>query len=181
MLAAALVLATGCTAMDAGRADPVQSSLPVEDSSSPMPAVGTCHVRNEGGQVLPDPGCTPGALNPDVTQDNITTTICQSGWTDTVRPPVSVTNQWKAASARSYGLSPQVKGEYDHLVALELGGAPLDPRNLWMELGTIPNPKDAVEGTLKRAVCAHRITLAAAQNAIAADWSTALHVTGVRP
>lgn len=178
-LAAVLVLAAGCGAvMDASAPVQPAASLPAENSSTPMPSAGTCHYRSEGGQQLPDAICTPGALNPNVTQDNIATTICQSGWTDTVRPSTSVTNRWKASSARSYGLGPEVKAEYDHLVALELGGAPLDPRNLWVEPGKLPNPKDAVEGTLHAAVCAHRITLAAAQNAIAVDWVTA--TTGLR-
>ncbi|MGW4529241.1 hypothetical protein [Amycolatopsis sp. NPDC004378] len=35
---------------------------------------------------LPDPACTPGALNPDVTQASIGSTICVSGWTATIRP-----------------------------------------------------------------------------------------------
>jgi hypothetical protein len=43
-----------------------------------------------------------------------------------------------------------VRGEYDHLVPLELGGAPDDPRNLWFEPGPTPNPKDAVENKMKR-------------------------------
>lgn len=178
-LAAAMTLAAGCGAvMDVAATEPTATSLATEDSSAPMPAPDTCHYRNESGQALPDASCTPGALNPDVTQDSIASTICQSGWTATVRPSTSVTNRWKASSARSYSLGPEVKGEYDHLVALELGGAPLDPRNLWVEPGTLPNPKDAVETKLKSAVCAHRISLAAAQNAIATDWVTAESVTG---
>jgi hypothetical protein len=35
-----------------------------------------------------------------------------------------------------------------HEVSLELAGAPDDPRNLWVEPGKIPNPKDAVENKL---------------------------------
>ncbi|MEU1596054.1 hypothetical protein ABZ468_25155 [Streptomyces sp. NPDC005708] len=38
---------------------------------------------------LLDSSCTPGAYNPDVTQSNIHSTICVSGWTATVRPPTS--------------------------------------------------------------------------------------------
>jgi hypothetical protein len=38
---------------------------------------------------LPDPACTPGALNPDVTPATIGATICMSGWTATVRPPTT--------------------------------------------------------------------------------------------
>lgn len=40
--------------------------------------------------------------------------------------------------------------EEDHLIPLELGGAPSDVRNLWPERGTSPNPKDRVEGAGRR-------------------------------
>ena len=63
-------------------------------------------------------------------------------------------------------------------MSLELGGSN-DARNLWIEPGKIPNPKDSVENALHKAVCDHKITLAAAQNAIATNWTTALAVTGV--
>ena len=36
---------------------------------------------------LPDPKLTPGAVNPDVTQQTIETTICVRGWTRLVRAP----------------------------------------------------------------------------------------------
>src|SRR5712691_4719698 len=37
----------------------------------------------------------PGALNPQVTQANISQTICVPGWTKTVRPPVTYTDSLK--------------------------------------------------------------------------------------
>lgn len=154
--------------------------LPVENSAAAMPGPGTCTLGHGDGQPLPDPHCTPGAVNPAVRQDTIKDTICQAGWTKTVRPPTSKTNSMKAASARSYNLTPGDKGEYDHLVSLELGGAPDDPRNLWVEPGTIPNPKDAVENKLHAAVCAGLIQLAPAQQAIAANWVTAFDTVGLR-
>lgn len=62
--------------------------------------------------------------------------------------------------------------EYDHFVPLELGGATNDPRNLWPEPGASPNLKDAVEGQLNRKVCDRRMTLAQAQRAIVANWTS---------
>ena len=59
--------------------------------------------------------------------------------------------------------------ELDHLVSLELGGSN-DASNLWPEAPPSPNPKDEVEGALNSAVCDGQVTLAAAQDAIAADW-----------
>ncbi len=155
-------------------------ALPVGDSKSPMPPAGSCHAGNRNGQPLPDPACTPGATNPAVTPSTIRDTICKSGWTSTVRPPTSVTNAMKVQSARSYGIPAAEKGEYDHLVSLELGGAVDDPRNLWVEVGSIPNPKDAVENSLNHAVCADLISLPVAQTAIAHQWVTAFDDAGLR-
>jgi hypothetical protein len=72
---------------------------------------------------------------------------------------------------RAYGARGSASDyEYDHFVPLELGGATNDPRNLWPEPGASPNPKDAVEDELNRAVCEGRMTLAQAQRAIASNW-----------
>ena len=77
---------------------------------------------------------TPGALNPAVTQQSIRETICKSGWTSTVRPPTSYTNALKLRQMRVYRRrgGPSDYQE-DHLISLELGGDPRDPRNLWPE------------------------------------------------
>ena len=134
------------------------------------------------GHILPDPKCTPGATDSAVTQANIQTTICRSGYTPTVRPPVTLTGPAKTESAKEYGTT-TAAGEYDHLVSLELGGAS-DTRNLWVEAdGKIPNPKDSVENQLRTLVCGSqygynasipRLHLADAQRLIAADWDTAV-------
>jgi hypothetical protein len=72
--------------------------------------------------------------SPAVTQATIATTICRSGYTKTVRPPVSVTSPEKTANAASCGYTgPLSVAEYDHLISLEIGGDPNDPRNLWLE------------------------------------------------
>ena len=137
----------------------------------PQPPAGTCHARGHGPLSLPDPGCTPGALSPAVNPGTLSTTICRSGYTETVRPSESITEREKEASLRSYGDSgPLHLFEYDHLVPLELGGAPNDPRNLWPEPGGTPNPKDKVENRLRELVCDGRVPLAVAQRAIARDW-----------
>ena len=44
---------------------------------------------------------TPGVVNPDVTQATIATTICRRGWTRTIRPPVSYTNDLKRRGLRA--------------------------------------------------------------------------------
>lgn len=61
-------------------------------------------------------------------------TVCKSGYTATIRPPVSITGPEKTANAKSYEYTgPIGDAEYEHLVSLELGGDPNDPRNLWVE------------------------------------------------
>jgi hypothetical protein len=133
----------------------------------PQPAPGSCHATGSGLDSRPDPHCTPGALNPAVTQATIGQTICQTGWTGTVRPPESVTEADNAVSMDAYGDSgPMGDYEYDHFVPLELGGAVNDARNLWPEPGASPNPKDAVEDDLREKVCDGQMTLAQAQRAI---------------
>lgn len=133
---------------------------------------------------LPDPVCTPGSYNPDVTQSTIGSTICKSGWTATVRPPTSYTNALKVQGIADYGYSDTSLADYeeDHFVPLELGGAPRDPANLWPQprSGTkTATTKDGVETKLKNAVCAGTITLSAARSAIRANWTTALQATGI--
>ena len=84
--------------------------------------------------VVADPVRTPGVLNPDVTQATIGTTICVQGWTRSVRPPTEYTNALKLRQMRAYGeIGPPSAFQEDHLISLELGGHPTDPRNLWPE------------------------------------------------
>lgn len=147
---------------------------------APVPAPGTCTLRHPTVQDLPDPVCTPGTTNPAVTQASITDTICKTGWTTTVRPSTSVTGKLKTRIAAAYSLPAGTEGELDHLVSLELGGAPTDPANLWVEPGRIPNPKDTVENQLHAAVCTGLIPLTTAQKAIAGDWTTAFDTAGLQ-
>ncbi|PZR66782.1 MAG: hypothetical protein DLM66_12840 [Candidatus Dormiibacter spiritus] len=134
-----------------------------------------CHYRQvAGNQTLPDSSCTPGATNPAVTQADIGSTICVRGWTKTIRPPASETEPQKRKSMRRYGATGSAGDfEFDHLISLELGGAPDDQRNLWPEPGASPNAKDGVERALNQAVCTRRLTLIEAQRRITADWTTA--------
>lgn len=108
-----------------------------------------------------------GALNPDVTQGTISTTICVPNWTATVRPPTSYTNRLKATQMATLGL-PGKPGDYeeDHRIPLALGGAPRDPVNLWPEPIADARKVDVLERRLQVSVCAGRQTLFSAQVAI---------------
>jgi hypothetical protein len=114
--------------------------------------------------VVADAVRTPGVLNPDVTQATIATTICVRGWTATVRPATTYTNALKVRQLAEFGLpGPASDYQEDHLISLELGGHPTDPRNLWPE----PYPRaarvDRIENELNDAVCSGSLSLAEAQ------------------
>ena len=151
----------------------------------PQPGPGSCHYTYVGPYPLPDPHCTPGAVDPQVSQTDIDSTICARGFTSTIRPPESVTEPEKDASAAAYGYTGSFHiAEYDHLIPLELGGDPNDPANLWIEPPDNPNAtsfvntKDHLENRLNSLVCSGQLPLGVAQQAIASDWVTAYQKYG---
>jgi hypothetical protein len=142
---------------------------------------GTCRFRGTGAGELPDPRCTPGAVDPAITA----AVLCSGSYrTSSYRAPESQTERFKFDVAYpAYGVPASAKTELDHLVSLELGGAN-DASNLWPESPPTPNPKDKVENALHDWVCAApgaagQARLARAQAAIASDWLTAERVLGV--
>lgn len=125
---------------------------------------------------LPDPKRTPGAVNPDITQANIGKNICNPKWsTKSIRPSSSYTTRLKAEQLGQWGYKDQNLSHYeeDHLISLEIGGHPTDPKNLWPEPYKGPlgaRQKDSVENRLHREVCKGTVTLRRAQDIIATDW-----------
>jgi len=129
---------------------------------------------------LPNVALTPGVLNPAVSQANIRSTICVVGWTTTVRPPVSYTNQLKYSQLHSgYNLNGDtnpIDYEEDHQVPLEVGGNPSDPKNLWPEPRNIRYGsfvKDQLENQMHHLVCTGAISLKTAQAAFLGNWEQA--------
>jgi hypothetical protein len=129
--------------------------------------------------IYPNPALTPGAVDPEITQDNLADTICNPTWsTRSIRPPERYTSRLKFQQLRQYGYSDTDPRDYeeDHLIPLELGGHPSDPHNLWPEpySASIPDggahAKDRVENYLHDQVCSGAVPLADAQRAIASDW-----------
>lgn len=107
---------------------------------------------------------TPGVLNPDVTQANIRSTVCRRGWTATIRPPESYTEALKRKQMRQYGETGPMSGyQEDHLISLEMGGNPTDPRNLWPEPYPRAAQMDQIENQLNSEICDGQLTLAQAQ------------------
>jgi hypothetical protein len=121
--------------------------------------------RHRGAPLLrADPVRTPGVINPDVTQASIGTTICKQGWTRSVRPPTDYTSELKIRQMREYGVG-GLPPDYqeDHLISLELGGHPTDPRNLWPEPIERALKVDRTENELNGKVCSGELTLSEAQ------------------
>lgn len=146
---------------------------------------GDTDLARGGERDLPDRGSTPGATSPAVTQSDIRATICVSGYTRAVRPPSAYTTALKRRQlsdpSRGYADQNLRDFEEDHLVPLELGGDPTDPRNLWPEewAGSWgARAKDRLENELHRRVCLPSsdpdwVSLRDAQQAIAFDWIAA--------
>lgn len=180
-----LNLTNACGATTTTPTSPPVASAGIQTGPGPQtnftvqaqPTAGSCHYTYMEAFPLPDRRCTPGAINPQVTQSNIGSTICKSGYTSTIRPPEDVTGKEKAANAAAYSYSGSFHtAEYDHLISLELGGDPNDPANLWVEPNdrsnatSTSNTKDVLENRLNGLVCTDEITLATAQAAIATNW-----------
>jgi len=119
--------------------------------------------------IVADAARTPGVVNPDVTQAHIASTICKGGWTRTVRPPVDYTNALKRTQMPLYGeAGPLSAYQEDHLISLELGGHPTDPRNLWPEPYPRASEVDQIENELNAKVCDGSLSLRDAQDQEAA-------------
>ncbi|HVC99782.1 MAG TPA: hypothetical protein VNG93_01380 [Candidatus Dormibacteraeota bacterium] len=170
----ALVALTGCSSLTAAGDTPatgVQTS-PVASPTDQghVPAAGSCHYHGE----LPDPACTPGVADPAVNQADITTTICHSGYSKTIRPPVSYTEPLKRQLMASYGQTGSLSGyELDHFLPLSEGGAPMSAQNLWPEPIAQAHQKDKLEYRLYELVCSGKVPLAQAQHDITTDWVAA--------
>ncbi len=130
--------------------------------------------RNPG---LPNPVRTPGATNSHVTQANIHSTICVSGYSASIRPPESYTQRIKYRELDSgYNLRGDTRAsdyELDHLIPLEVGGSPTSVKNLWPEpwLTTWDaGKKDRLENQMHELVCAGALSLRAAQHVLSSNW-----------
>lgn len=123
---------------------------------------------------LPDHACTPGAVFSDVARER----ICTPGYAKSMR---HVSTRLRRSIYESYTVAyPQSRGSYevDHLIPLSLGGDN-ERANLFPQAAKpIPGfrEKDLVEDYLHEEVCAGTISLAAAEEQIASDW-TAVYMT----
>jgi hypothetical protein len=117
----------------------------------------------------------PSMLDERVTQQSVADTICKPGYADTVSPPVDEMMAHKNRLLAQRGIDADDSTEYalDRRVPIVLGGSPDAPDNFDL----LPwgghrgeRRKELLTAQLKRCVCAGKMSLSAAQAAIAGDW-----------
>jgi len=193
--ALALIIAATALIYQFVHDDSVSTALPeakvVNGLYSPPPRTKTsgCVIRH----ALPDPECTPGAVDTSVTKEGVCTRYTQNAR----HPNKRLDNEVFA----EYGLSRggDTKYENDHVISLELGGADADIANHFpqayedktkiqkMRAGELPDDelgahaKDMVESWLHQRVCndkmpaEYRLELWQAQYKIATQWVAVFH------
>lgn len=111
------------------------------------------------------PTHTPGVRYSKVTQATISKTICVKGWTGTIRPKDAYTSALKKQHLAQWHYVDQNPAHYeeDHLISLELGGAPHSTRNLWPEPWSQAHRSDPRENAWHRKLCDGTLTLRQAQ------------------
>jgi len=133
------------------------------------------------GFPIPDPSCTPGAVNPTLTTEVLTNPTFR---TSCVRD-AATTAQEKTKTYLWYNIKHPANNtgatqtcELDHLISLEIGGGDtLD--NIWPQCGpkgvALRNryfkQKDIVENYLAAQIKAGKMKLADVQKGIAEDWT----------
>jgi hypothetical protein len=184
-LLAVVLLVTGCAQHDqviAGAQPSTGPSIfPILPSDPATPAVVgdavpgsgravATAVKLRGGAILPDRHVTPGAYFTDVTA----TDICDLHYSQGVRQPRF---NAKVEAFANYGVSIHDRDVYqvDQLVPVVLGGSN-EVGNLWPQaLGGQRGAavKDRLERHMRGLVCSDKLSLRAAQKAIAGNWWSA--------
>jgi len=151
----------------------VSTPKPVEHSKKTEAELNDADPAQVSAHKLPDPDITPGNALSSISL----VTLCKPGYTTRVRDvPQAVKNH----VYRNYGISANNQGfckgpegcEVDHLISLELGGSN-DISNLWPQPyfgATNAHNKDQLENKLHSLVCAKKVSLSEAQQAISDNW-----------
>ena len=146
------------------------------------PASKACKPLTKDGLSLPDPRCTPGAVNPTLTisvlkNKDFSTGPCVRDKA-TSADAKNLTYAWYGIARPPNNTGQNQVCEKDHLISLELGGADT-LANIWPQCGpdqTTLNAryfkrKDMVENYLAAQVRSGALTLDQAQHGIASDWT----------
>jgi esterase/lipase superfamily enzyme len=160
-----------CDNVDPGANHPLaRVSLPPKD---------TCSVGVVNGYPVPDPACTPGAINPTVTLDLLRGSLFRAACSVNSR----VSDRDRAVTFNWYHLALPATGdnqtcELDYLIPLELGGAD-SLENIWPLCGPKGAPqaqlyfkeKILVNNYLLAQVNSGSISLDEAQREVATNWA----------
>lgn len=158
-----------------------------------LPPGQTCRTDlRKNGFPVPDPACTPGAINPTLTVDVLKDASFKTGCVrdqataeahsaqpeERPGPAKTDTYEWYGVSRPEDNQGRKQTCELDHLISLELGGADtLD--NIWPQCGPpgvalderFFKEKDTVENFLAWMVKGGKMDLVDAQKGIASDWT----------
>jgi hypothetical protein len=127
-------------------------------------------LRQVATAAVPNPALTPGATRPVALSD-----VCSMAHEEVVR---DVPDELRQQVFKEYGIfNPRPEDyEIDYLIAPGLGGTQ-DIHNLWPEPSKLSawnaHVKDDLEERLHQLVCAGKLDLPTAQQAIASNWITA--------
>jgi hypothetical protein len=155
--------------------------LAASQTLHPGAATTNCKTGKSMGFPVPDPRCTPGAINPSITAATLR---------DPKFKPECVHGEPRSAEEKAklygaYGLAEPEKNmgptrscELNRLIPLELGGAN-SADNIWPLCGPPDvmvsaryfNDKDKVDRYLVMMVKMNRMELEAAQKGVVADWT----------
>jgi hypothetical protein len=146
-----------------------------------LPPSDVCAPGKRNGFLVPDPDCTPGAINPTLTitvlQDKRFRTACVRDKATSAEKKKD-TYEWYHQNHPAKNTGKTQVCELDHLISLELGGADtLD--NIWPQCGPSKavlakrffKQKDTVENYLAWLVKNNRMKLDDAQKGISTDWT----------
>lgn len=146
---------------------------------SPVLKTSGCVVhRSADGAPMPDPECSPGAVNPTITLE----VLRSSEWRTRLVRDKATSPAQKHALYAAYGIAAPHNNrgasqtcELDHIVPLEDGGADTI-ENLWPMCGRRADGlawfrmKDQLENELTKETKEGSVELSAGQRAIARDW-----------
>jgi hypothetical protein len=149
------------------------------------PGNANCHAAIHNGYPEPDPHCTPGGVNPSVTEEVLRDPSWRTGCVrncESGEGQKHIVYAWYGLPRPEHNNGQSQICELDHLVPLELGGAD-GLGNIWPQCGpdrvTLDNRyfkvKDRVENYLADRVRSGRMPLDEAQRGIAENWTQYLN------
>lgn len=177
----ALLIAAALSAQDLGVDPKLAAALALTEHDH---APGSCHFRiAKNGMRLPDPSCTPGAVNPSVTVEVLNDTRWRTGMVRdkiTSEAQKEIVYSWYGVDKPTGNSGAMQTCELDHLVDIGAGGAD-SLENIWPQCQPEdkPVPIGQREFKIKDRFAEHAVVRQAKQTAdlyslqrrIADDWT----------